>query len=600
MSRMKLMFVVLLLTAIVSIVPQAQAAKATPKVTIAGSSAMWQTLALGAYSLAGAGAGHWTSASNVVDLTDTRVTPNNNDAGTMWVVWNKAGTEVWSYDKVDSVVGDRCYFAQPQCLVNATEANLVGTGANQISSTLWGDGSSDTAMPANVLALFDSGTPAGTKVTVAATDIRPEDAAFAVCRVNSQLGAGTAGGSASDGLDGLGYNSNNAPGVCPAAGLSQANYQGTAIESGYPGAAASDAANVLSFNITGNDPITGTAIPAHTVVRVGATPIVFVDERATQLKGATNATDVQLQKVFSGADCNGSEIGGHGGAIEVFLREPLSGTYNTTEATVMRKPTVYPNKILGVSMETGVDAHNPLANLACAGGGGARTRAIGTGEEVKSVLNSSANYSRDGIGYTFFSYGNVSSIANNSSYGYIQLDGVDPIFASYAGGDPGEPGNGTLPAAANLPSTCPTPGAFPCPESDIWTGGLSFPNLRSGKYWAWSLVRLVSNGTPLGAAKALVTHSQGFVVTSVPDYVPATKTISGGITDPGLKIQRSHYQQYDGAGNLLGAAPVNAPAAKEAGGDMGGFIVPVSGKGATTTQEVDADIPNSATRPKTP
>ncbi len=204
MSRMKLMFVVLLLTAIVSIVPQAQAAKATPKVTIAGSSAMWQTLALGAYSLAGAGAGHWTSASNVVDLTDTRVTPNNNDAGTMWVVWNKAGTEVWSYDKVDSVVGDRCYFAQPQCLVNATEANLVGTGANQISSTLWGDGSSDTAMPANVLALFDSGTPAGTKVTVAATDIRPEDAAFAVCRVNSQLGAGTAGGSASDGLDGLG------------------------------------------------------------------------------------------------------------------------------------------------------------------------------------------------------------------------------------------------------------------------------------------------------------------------------------------------------------------------------------------------------------
>jgi hypothetical protein len=594
MSRMKLMFVVLLLTAIVGMVSQAQAAKPTIEVTIAGSSALWQTLALGAYSLAGAGAGHWTSASNVVDLTDTRTTPNNVDAGTEWIVWNKAGTKVWSFNKVDSVVGDRCYFAQPHCTVNAIEANLEGSGANQISSTLWGDGSSDSALPANVLAVFTTGTP----VTVAATDIRPEDAAFAVCRSNSALGAGSAGGSASDGLDGLGYNSNNAAGVCPAAGLSQAHYVGNPIKSGYP--ASTSVANVLAFNITGNDPITGTAIPAYTVERLGATPIVFIDQHSAQLAGATNATDKELQQVFSGADCNGSAIGGAGGSIEVFLREPLSGTYNTAEATVFRKPTVYPSAILGVSQETGVDAptNNPLANLPCAGGGGARARAIGTSEEVKSVLNSSAHYSRDGIGYTFFSYGNVSSIANNSSYGYIQLNGVDPIFASYAGGDPGEPGAGTLPAAANLPASCGE--TFPCPESDIWTKGLSFPNLRNGTYWAWSLVRLVSNGTPLGAANALIAHSQGFVVTSVPDYVPAAKITSGGITDPGLTIQRSHYQQYDGAGDLLGVAPVNGPSAKEKGGDMGGFIVPVTGKGATTTQEVDADIPSSATRPKTP
>ena len=54
MSRMKSIFACLLLTAIVSIVPMAQAAT-TVEVTIAGSSAMWQTMALGAYSLAGAG-----------------------------------------------------------------------------------------------------------------------------------------------------------------------------------------------------------------------------------------------------------------------------------------------------------------------------------------------------------------------------------------------------------------------------------------------------------------------------------------------------------------------------------------------------------------
>src|SRR5271166_478766 len=205
MSRIKSIFVALLLTAFVCILPQAQAA-VTIEVTIGGSSAMWQTMALGAFSLAGSGAGHWTSASNVVDLTDTRVTPANVDAGTIWIVWNSTATKVWSFIKVDSVVGDRCYFAQPQCSVNATLANLSGGGAQQISSLLWG---ADSSLPAVVQSLFTTGTP----VNVAATDIRPEDANFAVCRVNSSLGGNSKWGSASDGLDGLGYNSNNAPGV---------------------------------------------------------------------------------------------------------------------------------------------------------------------------------------------------------------------------------------------------------------------------------------------------------------------------------------------------------------------------------------------------
>ena len=48
MSRMKSIFAVLVLTAIVGIVPLVQAQ--TVKVNIAGSSALWQTLALGAYN----------------------------------------------------------------------------------------------------------------------------------------------------------------------------------------------------------------------------------------------------------------------------------------------------------------------------------------------------------------------------------------------------------------------------------------------------------------------------------------------------------------------------------------------------------------------
>jgi len=588
MSRMKSIFAALFLAAIVCIVPQAQAA-VTVETTIAGSSAMWQTLALGAFSEAGAGAGHWTSASNGVNLTDSRVTPVNVDAGTIWIVWNSTATKVWSFNKVDSVVGNRCYFAQPQCSVNAPLANLEGAGSQQISSVLWG---ADSALPAAVQSLFVTGVP----VNVAATDIRPEDAAFAICRANSQLGAGSFGAGASDGLDGLGYNPNNASGVCPGAGLSQSSYLGSPVKSGYPASTAT--ANVLAFNIKGKDPISGTNIPAFTVVEVGVEPIVFITERDKgQLGSLTNASEQQLQQVFSGTNCDASAFGLAAGGIAVFLREPLSGTYNTTESNVMRHPTVYggagPSTILGVSMETGVGSNNPLVALGCANGDGSRSRAIGTGEEVKSVLNSGKNLGSDGIGYAFFSYGNVSSIANNPAYGYLTLNNIDPIFASYgpqsstgAGFDPGQPATaGTIPGAANLPASCGA--AFPCPENEIWAGGLSFPNVRNGTYPAWSLERLVSNGTGLTAAKALIKDSQAFVVTSVPDYIPALKTTAGGITDPGLLIVRSHYQQYDGADTLLGAAPVNS-GTTEAGGDMGGWIVSCATAAtcSKTTQQV--------------
>jgi hypothetical protein len=388
----------------------------------------------------------------------------------------------------------------------------------------------------------------------------------------------------------------NASGACPANGLGAGSgaYVGSPIKSGYPGSAAT--ANVLAFNISGVDPISGNAIPAFHVMSVGAAPIVFVDERQSQLKNLTNATDVQLQQVFSGKNCDAGAFGLTAGGINAFLREPLSGTMNTTEATIFRKPTVYSGAILGVSQETGVGLNNPLAaqsgTCTSSDAKGARYRGIGTGEVVKSVLNSATKFANglDGITYTFFSYGNISSIANQAAYGYITLNGIDPIFANYTSGDPGQPGSGTLPAAANL-TLCS--GAFPCPENKIWAGGLSFPNVRNGTYPSWSVLRLVSDGTALTFATSLVAHAQGFVVTGVPDYIPVKKTIAGGITDPGLLYLRSHYQQYDGAGTFLGVAPVNK-GTTEAGGDMGGCILPVAKK---TIQSVNADFPICKTRP---
>jgi hypothetical protein len=599
MSRMKSIFACLLLTAVVGIVPLAQAAQ-TVELTMAGSSGAWQSLGVGTYhycQTGGVTCFHWTSASNAINLTDSRVTPVNVDPGTLWVVWSVVSgnvAKVWSDDKVDTIVGDRCFFAQPQCSVNGTLSNLSGSGAGQIASSIWG---SDTALPSSVVSVFTSGTP----VTAVASDVRPEDAAFESCRVNSLLGSGSYGGAASDGLDGLGYNTNWAAGICPAAGSAASAYVGNQIKSAYPGS--TSVANVLAFNITGKDPISGTTIPAYTVLDLGADALVFFFERDKgELTNLANVTPQQLQQAFSGTNCDASAFGLAAGNIGIFLREPLSGTMTATENTVFRKPNVYTGTgsgaILGISQEANVGANNPLdaQSGTCLNGLGARYRGVGAGEITKWVLNSGKNLGTDGIGYTFFSYGNFSSVANNSAYGYATLNDVDPIFASYgpqnstgAGYDPGQPaGAGVLPGAINLPASCS--GAFPCPEKDIWAGGLSFPNVRNGTYNAYSVIRVIAYAGGLTNAKNLVKGAQVAVVDAVPDYVPAVKTVGVTQTDPGLELVRSHYQQYDGAGTFLGAAPVNSGTG-EKGGDAGGTILPCASTTtcSKTTQQVQGN-----------
>jgi hypothetical protein len=570
MTRVKSVFAVLLLAAAVSVTSQAQ----TVKVILAGSSAMWQSLALAAYKGGACVSGgtapcfHYTGSN--FNLTDGRPTVKGGasatDLGNVWVVWdsNATSTNVWAFIKVDSVVGTRCYFAQPHCNVNIP---TVPAPANLISAALWGDNSSDTTPPAEVSALFTSGS---LLVNTAATDIRPEDGLFAQCRANSVLGGGV------DGLKGLGYGT-NASGVCPTFGSTLAKLEGADILSGYP--ASTSTAHVLAFALSGRDPFTGTAIPVPSTVSVGAAPIVFITQRTGALATVTNATDSELQTVFGGSNCDASAFGASSAPIQAYLREPLSGTMNTTEYTVFRYPAFN-----GVSQETGVAASNPLAK-SCSSGG-KRFRAIGTGEEVKSVQNSGTNNGTDGIGYTFFSYGNVSSIANSASYGYLTLNGIDPIFHRYGSTiDPGQPATaGTLPSSANLPASCS--GAFPCAEGKIWSGNLSFPNVRNGSYRAWSILRIVSNGTALASAKLLVTGAQTYAVTTVPDFIPALKV---GAVDPGLALLRSHYTQS-------GVAPVNIAVAGDRGGDAGGCILTSSGAVATsdTTTKLAQSVPGTS------
>jgi hypothetical protein len=626
---MKLIFAALVVAAIA--VPLASATAYVPvQLWIAGSSAEWQTMALGAYnggvnfSTASPNTStcHYTAGVNF-NVTDTRQSNNTVDSNGAWVVWSVPHTgtntavqdctaansadstveDIWVFVKVDSVNGVRCYFAAPACTIQAPSP--FPAAGSKIGQALWGDNSPDSTPSPAVQAFLI----AGAKENVAAADIRPEDAAWAQCRVNSPLGNSSIATGTKDSLDGLGYSQSGATqtaGVCPAYSANidtdLTNGIGKPINSGYPGAGATDVSHVLAFNITGKDPLTNTKVPAYTTYPVGAAPIVFlVNNTNGSFTGATNATDRQLQQVFSGADCNASVFqGAAGGPINAFLREPLSGTYNTTEATVMRYPTTYGSGgvgVIGTSMETGVGTTNTLgATLGtCSSGGGNRYRAIGTSEEVKSVQNSASAYganNRDGIGFTFFSYGNVSTLADQTVYAYLQLNGVDPIWASYNGlGDPGQPATkGELPGSTEIPN-------LPACENSLWKGGFSLPNVRNGTYRAWSDLRMISTGAAGTNAGKLITNSNKYVVTSVPDYVPAAKvTLAAGnactssitgnpaFTDAGLTIARSHYQQEDGAGTLLGVAPVNEPLASEKGGDMGGLIIPLAlGAGVTTT-----------------
>jgi hypothetical protein len=575
MSRMKFLLVLLTL-AIGSFAPQARA-QVTVKVVIAGSSGIWQAMGVGTYK-GGAcptgshpGCAHYTNAS--FNLNDSRPTLLGGavatDVNNVWIVWDNTTADpncatacnVWTYIKVDNTVGARCYFATPACAINVTTFPAAG---NVISTAIWG---ADTVPPAPIQALFTS--PSGVTVNVQAADIRPEDSLFAQCRVNSVKGGG------SDGLNGLGLGTNPS-GTCPAFGATLAQLEGTDLVSAYPGSTST--AHNLAFSLSGKDPFSGQTIPVFSVVAVGAVPMVFMTNREGALAKVTDASLSELQQAFSGKNCTGSVfVGGTAGNIDVYSREPLSGTMNAIEYTAFRLPRAAKTAAYaGLSQETGLAGIEPVNAVACTKGG-ARYQGIGQGELTKFILNSNTLHGVDGIGYTFFSYGNVSSVADSANYGYLTVGSVDPIFQVYGSTyDPGQPAiAGAMPSAATLPAACA--GAFPCSESQIWTGGLSFPNVRNGTYRQWSLVRLVTHGATLTAVQALVASAQQSAVTTVPDFIPAVKTL----TDPGLQLYRSHYTQE-------GTAPNNGiGGAGDHGGDEGGCIIAA---GSTATHVVQREF----------
>jgi hypothetical protein len=247
--------------------------------------------------------------------------------------------------------------------------------------------------------------------------------------------------------------------------------------------------------------------------------------------------------------------------VLVLLREPLSGTYNTFEYSEIRRfGTPHGNfeqnaagttwgKPPYISQESNVAGnagapYNPLNNACQPGFGdtdaeGSRRRVIGTGEMVSQVK---AN--PNSIGYAFFSFSNVSSIATSPLYGYLTVDGVDPLFGAYNNAV----GNAGQPAVAATPNTwgelpkCTTGGAPNCLANAIWTAEQSYPHLRDGTYPAWSELRLMCDSAqancligadPLGA-EALVQNLQADIhfnnLGGVPDLLPMSDAAAGALS----------------------------------------------------------------------
>ncbi len=546
MKRFKSRFAAIVASAIVALVPAASAQ--TAHVVGVGSSAQFLGTMIGMSFLAAANLSsgqcqyHWTKNSAMA-AHDNRDSLNRilDEIGNMGIVWvaacsdstgNTSITDVWMDGQYDSTLGVRLFSAQQKSPTAGAGATVylngitAGTTSGNLvlPNNLWADNAADTAIPANLVSFIGNAAPGTLHVNMGLTDIRPEDALFATNRTKAALNTTT--------YAGLGY-------VGPTTNI------GAPIYTAQSGSTSSF--TPIGFALSGGkDPInTAATVPAYTTYPIGAAPIVFIyNNGGTFSSSVANLTTgvneigtahgpYSLAKLFDGTtscDTNNAAFGGPGTAggtaITLFLREPLSGTMNTTEFSVFR--TTGNTKD---SQETGVinptrAPYNPL-NLACTGNG-SRQRRIGNGQVV-SAVNSTTN----GMGYMFFSFANATSLigatnANQGNYQYFTLDGVDPI---------GLP-DGTL-GHSQATQTLPYCGTALC-KASLWTSGISYPHLRDGTYKAWSLYRwaIYNSDTDTLGPVGLAASIQANIDNTVADFVP----FDNGASD-GLSVYRSHFTQ---------------------------------------------------------
>jgi len=579
MRGKKLMVALLCAATMLAVIPTASAQGL--KFLGVGSSAVFNTLAVAAFNdlcipSGGASNCHHYSVSgktgggnNFAQVVDSRgsgaIPP---EGGNLWVVWDNSTSPatVWAYISVDTIVGNRSFFAVPRAQLQVDSSVTSGNAKNLVAAALFDDGhgnsvADDASLPAGILSVIQ------TTFTAAGSDIRVEDAKLGTNRLLTNLDTAK--------LTGLGYNQSGAS-CTPNATFP--TLIGCPIKSVYD----STVATPVQYAIKGKDPFTNLTAFKYTQIDVGAFPVmVYFNVSDTAGLGDTdgsgnplfkNINRFTLASVLNGtlgrAEDLDAGLAGNTTPLTVILREALSGTMNTTEFSIPRSlamqtsaPALASQEAginLGNSCNPGVNCPNPL--FLPGPGGSHRERGVGNGQVTNGVSNNTVGgvkNTANSIAYGFFSYGNVSKFTGSAgTVRYATLDGVDPINANY--------GTNVFQAISYGPGQLPACNA-PCPVA----GGTSFPNVRNGSYPAWTIVRIITDnsGSNKTNAQALITAAQAEVNNKVPDFVPFVCTTSGKCTgEPGLQVFHSHYKITG-----IATTPHNGnTSAAAAGGDIGG------------------------------
>jgi hypothetical protein len=450
-----------------------------------GSSAMFNVFRQGALvALSGTHGTNDYQANNagfVADASDA------SEVGNLWVIWSgpSGSRKIALYLSVDSTVGDRSYF-------NSDTVNLV----NPVPAPAAGYAN----LPADVQTTLSSGVTCNAGMT----DIAPADALVATSRAMS-----------------LGYGPSNS--------IKGLNSSG----------AFTSIATPVSFSLSNR---------GYNLVSIGASPImVFVNKTDTGSTGLGNTSLSDVSRftfsyvlngsITSTADLFLTSSSATTKPLTSFIREPLSGTYNTTEYCVPQSLEVQSSQESGVSANPLNEAgYNGLGTFTGGTSNGGRVRAIGTG-----ALVTNANATTNSLGYAFWSFGNFSGKTNLR---YLTLDGADPLFDGFGSN------NGSL-----------QPGSVP-----------TFRNLANGGYGAWSILRIVEPAS-VGVDYANIVSD-------------ATASDSGGdfIAFNNLLVFRSHHatpaepnpnNALKGTYNGTFVDETTSGTTPEAGGDVGGAVFPI-------------------------
>ena len=453
----------------------------------------------------------WSQKSG--KTTSLTVTDTATESGQSWIAWTPSTTDstcttidssvkIYAYVQLDSVLGNRLYFNAGTLGYKSTSP--AGSATDNLIHNANSAITEQSTLPSGIWTVLSNKA-----LTAAGTDIRPEDAAFAILRATSSTGCGVAISSSQ--YLGLGYTA------------------GTSVISSYY---STSTFHTNTFTL----PSSG-----YTVLSVGATPVIFAVNTTNASgfgAGVYNISKATLARFLEGQYGSTSDLtGGTDSPATVLIREPLSGTYNTVEYAV---PNTVGNQS---SQEAGncngsVPNTNPLHLASSDNSNGYRNRVIGTGEAVNELL-----LTTDALGYSFWSTGNFANVGVTGPAKYLTVDGYDPLYDQ--SGSSYSTIKNTIPTAANG-----------------YLSNVTFTDLNNGNYPVWSMLRLVTaaSGSSYTYAHKLAVAAQNFVSsTSLPDFVRASDlaVVHSHFTPPGQSVTPNN-------GGTCGT---------EAGGDVAGVIL---------------------------